>query len=86
MRKLGVLHDRMIDAEAIERAAQVLDVLLVLELRRVDADHDQLVAVFPLEIRQVRHQVQAVDAAVGPEVEQHHLAAQLAQRQRRRAC
>ena len=31
---------------------------------------------------EVRHQVQAVDAAVGPEVEQHDLAAQLAQRQR----
>ena len=36
----------MIDAQPIERAAQVIDVLLVLELRRVHADHHQLVAYF----------------------------------------
>jgi hypothetical protein len=48
----------------------------------VDADDDELARVLLLEPLEVGDDVQAVDAAVGPEVEQHDLAAQLRERER----
>ena len=44
--EVGVLRHRMRDAVALDDPAQVLDRFLVLELRRVDADDDELVAYF----------------------------------------
>ena len=65
----------------------VAGVLLERELGRVHADDHQPVVAVPLVPRaQVRQRAHAVDARVGPEVDQHDLAAQLAQRERRRAC
>ena len=52
----------------------LVGVLLVLELRRVNADHDQFVGVLLFQLRQVGHDVDAVDAAERPEVEQDDLA------------
>jgi len=48
------------------------------------ADDDQLSAVLLLEALEIRNDVQAVDAAVRPEIEQDDLAAKRLQRQRRR--
>ena len=68
---------------AKDDAAYVLGLLLVLELRGVDADDYELVPVLLFEALQVRDDVHAVDAAVSPEVEQHDLAAQRRERERR---
>ncbi len=49
----------------------------------MNADDHELVGVFRFEPLEIRQHVHAVDAPVGPEIEQHHLAAQRLQRQRR---
>ena len=49
----------------------------VSNLARVDADHDQLLRIRPLQFLQLRQDVHAVDAAVGPEVQQHESALQI---------
>ena len=54
-------------------AADVLGVAFGLELGRVHADDDQLVLVLLLELGQVGEDVVAVDAAEGPEIQQHDL-------------
>ena len=80
-----VLRDRVAQPAAGDRVAHVAGVLLELELRRVDADDGQpAVAVALVPGPQVRQRADAVDARVGPEVDQHDLPAQLAQRERRR--
>ena len=43
----------------------------------MDSQDHQLVGVFLLELFQHRQDVHAVDAAVGPEVQQHDLAAEV---------
>ncbi len=58
--------------------------LLGVELGGVDADHDELVLVFLLELGEVGQDVVAVDAAIRPEVEQDDLAAQLLEADRAR--
>ena len=73
----------MLDLVANEDPLQVVGALLVGELRRVHADHDELVGKALLERLQIAQHVHAVDAAVGPEVEDHDLAAQLRHRDRR---
>ena len=73
--ELGVVGDGVRDLVAADDLPDVLGGLLVGELRRVHADDDELVGVLLLELLQVRQDVDAVDAAVGPEVEQDDLAA-----------
>src|SRR4029077_12370723 len=68
---------RVAHAELLYRAAHVRLVLLEGKLRRVHADDDEsaiLVTLVPG--LQVRQRTQAVDAGVGPEVDQYDLAAQ----------
>src|SRR5205085_7414212 len=67
---------------AEDDAANVFGLLLVGELRRVDADDDELPGVLLFEPAQVVDDVHAVDAAVSPEVEEHDLAAQAGNRER----
>ena len=67
----------MLDPVLGDLAADVLGVPLGVELGGVDADDHQLVLVLLLELGQVGQDVVAVDAAVGPEVEQDDLAPQL---------
>ena len=78
--ELGVVEDRVVHGVALDGLRQRDRVGLVHELRRVHADHDQLVGVLLLQRAQLVEDVQAVDAAEGPEVEQHEAAAQVAQR------
>ncbi|MEZ5950224.1 MAG: hypothetical protein R3C12_13635 [Planctomycetaceae bacterium] len=43
----------------------------------MDTDDDKFLLVFTFKVCQVGQNVHAIDAAVGPEIEQHHLAAQV---------
>ena len=73
-----VHHHRVPDAVALHRGADAAAVGLVVELGRVHADHDERAAgEDALEVLEVGQDVHAVDAAVGPEVEQHDLALEL---------
>src|SRR5205823_10781243 len=67
------------------RLADVRDHMLERELRRVDADDLEAVLVVRGVPRiQVRQRAEAVDARVGPEVDEDNLAAELLRRQRLR--
>ena len=81
---VGVVDDRVLDPVLGHLAADVLGVLLGVELGGVDADDHQLVLVLLLELGQVGQDVVAVDAAVGPEVEQDDLALELGELDRAR--
>ena len=71
----------MRDAVALHRLEDATGVLLRIELGGVHADHHQRIVAVPLlEIAQHRQDVQAVDAAVGPEVEDDDLPAKVADR------
>ena len=62
-----------------DRPLDVAGVVLERELRRVDADDDEpVVAVLLVPGLEIGQRAQAVDAGVGPEVDQHDLAAQVA--------
>ena len=80
-----IVHgDRIVDAQAAHRVADVGLGLLEGELGRVDADDDQaLVLVLLGPGANVGQGAQAVDAGVGPEIDDHDLAAQLLRRQGR---
>ena len=76
---------RIGDAEILDGLADVADVAFEGEFGRVDADDHQ--PVFPIAFVQrfdVGDGADAVDAAVGPEVDQHDLAPELLAGQRRR--
>ena len=73
MRYLVALHD----------VAEVLGLAFVGELRRVHADDHELVGVLLLEALQIREDVDAVDAPIGPEVQEDDLPLQVVQGQRR---
>ena len=80
-----VLDDRVVDPESLHGGADVRGDVLEGELRRVDADdHEPVAVVVAVPGLEVRQRAQAVDARVGPEVDQDDLPAKLAERQRRR--
>jgi hypothetical protein len=80
--EIHVVDHRMRQLVALDDAADVFRVALVVELGRVHADDHQLLRVLLLQPLQLWDDVEAVDATVRPEVEQHDLAAQVGQRQR----
>src|SRR6266851_5054750 len=50
----------------------------------LDADDDEAaIPVFRIELGDVRQRIDAVDAAIGPEIHQHHLATQVRHVERR---
>jgi hypothetical protein len=71
-----VVQDRVADLVPFHGGGQRHRICLVLELGRVHADGHQDVGVLLLEGAELIQHVQAVDAAEGPEVQQHDLAAQ----------
>ena len=80
-----VLRDRVAQVVAGDRVLDVAGVLLEAELGRVDADDRQpAVAVALVPSLDVGQRAQAVDARVGPEVDQHDAAAQARKRERLR--
>ena len=80
--QLRIIHHGMSDAVPKNRLTNVLGLPFRGKLRRVHADHHQRIGVFLFELLQLRQDVHAVDAAVGPEVEHHELAAERCQFQR----
>ena len=69
----------VLDLVAPDRVPQRTALALAIELGAVDAhERDGLTGPLVLEPRQVGQHVHAVDAAEAPEVEDHHLALQLA--------
>ena len=77
--ELGVVEDGVLHGVPLDGLGERHRVGLVHELRRVHADDDQLLGEPLLQRPQLVDDVQAVDAAEGPEVEQHEAAAQVAQ-------
>jgi len=63
----------MLDLIAQDGLADAMGVFLVLEFRGVYSDDDELVGVFLLQPGQVRQDVHAIDAAEGPEIQEHDL-------------
>ena len=70
----GVVDHRMLEAVAEHRLPDVGRRPLRVELRRVHAYDDELSVVLFFQFPQLRKYVQAVKSAVGPEVEDDHLA------------
>ena len=68
---------RMLDVIPHDRIGDVVGIFFGRELRRVDADDDDLVGIGLFELLEFREDMHAVDAAVGPEVDHHPLAAQV---------
>ena len=84
-RVVVVLHDGVFDAELLDRRGDVRGDVLEGELGRVHADdHEPVAVVGGIPGLEVGQRPLAVDARVGPEVDQHDLAAQRGERQRRR--
>ncbi len=80
-REGGVVHYGVRALVTLRDHADVGGLGLVVELGRVNAYHHQFVSVPGLQRVKVGDDVDAVDTAVRPEVEQHDLAAQFLQRQ-----
>src|ERR1051325_6226901 len=84
-RMLAVDGDRIIHTEPFHFAANIAQVLLKRELRRMHTDYDQtLVPVFFGPGADIRQRAQPVDARVGPEVDEDDLTTQRRCVQRRR--
>src|SRR5207342_2853617 len=78
-----VLRDRIADAESLHCALEVAKDPLMAVLGRVHADYYQaLCRVALMELLHVGQYMDAVDAVVGPELDQHDFSAQLLQRER----
>jgi hypothetical protein len=84
--QLGIVEHRVGDPEALDRPHDGLVIVLVGELGRMDADHEQVVAELPLEVAQLLEHVHAVDAGLREEVEQHDAPAQRCERERARGA
>jgi hypothetical protein len=77
-------HHRVVDPQLLDGAADVVEVVLEVELGGVHADDHQAVVLVGLGPgAEVGQGAQPVDAGVGPEVDQHDLAAQPGCGQRR---
>ena len=64
----------MLQLVAQNDAPNVFRVFFIFKLRRVNPDDYKLVWIFMFEALEVRNYMDAVDAAVGPEVEKHYFA------------
>ena len=79
-RRVVVLGDGVAQSVLGDRGADVGRLALEGELRRVHADdHEARAAVAPIPGLEGRQRADAVDAGIGPEVDQHDLSAQLPQ-------
>ena len=80
--QVGVVEHGVVHAVALDGRGEGDRVGLVDELRGVHPDDDQLLGVLRLHRSQLVEHVQAVDAAEGPEVQQHEASAQARHAQR----
>src|SRR6185437_4359687 len=81
-RVFRIVVNRMLDLVTQDDAPDVFGFLFVLKLRGVNADHDQLIGVLCFELFEIRNDVDAVDAAVGPEIKQDNFALERGDRER----
>jgi hypothetical protein len=72
----------MLDLVAQDDASDVFSVFFVFELGGMDANHHQLVRVLRFELLEIGNDVDAVDAAISPEIQQNDLALECRDRQR----
>ncbi len=75
--EVGVVDHRMLEPVAKNDLADVVGIALVVEFRRMHTDHDEFVGELRFQSFEVGNDVDAVDASVRPEIEDHDLAAQL---------
>lgn len=80
-RQLGVVEHRVVHGIPLHGRLDGGRIALVLELRRVDPDEDELVGELALDRPQLVEHVEAVDAAERPEVQDDDPSAQALQRQ-----
>jgi hypothetical protein len=84
-RVVVVDRDRIVDPQVSGGSAEVVEVVLDVELGRMDADHHQAVVLVPLGPgAEVGKLAEPVDAGVGPEVDQNGVAIQVGRCQWRR--
>src|SRR5208282_6861189 len=73
---LRVVNDRMMEVVAADRVFDAGGILLVGEFGRMDTYHHDLVGKFFFDAAQSRNDLDAVDAAFRPEIENHHASVQ----------
>ena len=83
-REFGVIDDRMVDLVAPDGVAKRGCLPLVGKLRRMDPNDRQGLGKPGIQRLQLREDVQAVDSAVGPEVEQDHASPEICEAERMR--
>src|SRR4029077_6536960 len=82
-REVVVLHDGVPDVALADRGGYAVVRALPEELWGVDADDREARPRVPsVPVSQLRDHVVAVDAAIGPELHQHHATAEPVERQR----
>ena len=81
---VGVVHHRMLDLVTHDRLADALGIVLGIELAGMHADDNHVVGIRLFQLLELRQNVHAVDAAVGPEIENDEFAAQVFKIDRRR--
>ncbi len=75
-------RDRMIDLQLLRRSANVIEVFLERELRRVDADHHQsLIFIFRGPRPDIGERAQPINAGIGPDIDEDDFSAQAGWRQ-----
>ena len=80
--KVVVVDDGMVDGVAADGLRDGLGRLLLGKLGRMDADDGERVGVTLLQLPQLRKDMQAVNSAEGPEIEDHQPAGEVGQPQR----
>ena len=79
--ELPIVQNRMRRTESERRLTNALGDALGDVLAAVDADDGDVIGVFLFELPQLRKYVDAVDSAVGPEIEEEQLAAEVGERE-----
>ena len=83
-RHTGIVHDRVADLVALDGGAQVGGLRFGGKLGGMDPDDDELVGECVLKLPRPREDVETVDSAVGPKIEDHQLTTQIGEGQGRR--
>ena len=76
---VGIIHDRVLDIVSQDRLPDVVGLFFRIELRRVNADYHDFIGIGVFQFLEFWQDVHAVDAAIGPEIQQDKFAPQVAQ-------
>ena len=82
--KFRIVGHGMTDVVAVDGLAHMFAHLFVWELGGMKTDHDEAIGVFFFQVAQVRQDMHAVNATVGPEIQDHDPAPQVFHAERRR--